>query len=486
MTPSREPLPTPLPAPAAPDPAPLARAIPLPSWLSNHRRGATLALCAVLIPAITLADIVTGYEFALSPLYMVPIFAVAWVFGERAGLALSVVATLGWLATDILTGHEYSHPGYRYLEFLIKLGTFALFALMLGALKRALERSDDRLIKVLEGLDAAVCVLDPSTDAILYRNRRFESAFAEPWHAERARDAHRLLGLARAAAEGGVIDVDGRWYLVRARELTWTDNRRVLLATATDITERRLAEESSREQQERLEATARLVAAGEIASSIAHELNQPLAAIVSYLSGALRRLRAGRATPEAIAGAMEEAAREAERAGDIIRRVRDFVRARDATLVAADLNGIVSKAARLVARDAERFGARLEVRLTPTLPEARGDPVLLEQVVINLLRNALEAMIDTPSDRRVVEIATARAGDGTLEVAVADGGPGVAPEAAARLFEPFFTTKAEGTGLGLNICRSIVEGHGGRIAMAPSPLGGALFRFTVRSASEEA
>jgi hypothetical protein len=282
------------------------------------------------------------------------------------------------------------------------------------------------------------------------------------------------------------VSIGERWFLVRARELVWTDARPVTLVTATDITERRRAEESSREQRERLQATARLVAAGEIASSIAHELNQPLAAIANYLSGSLRRLRAGRAEPEAIAGALEEAVRQAERAGDIIRRVRDFVRTRETTLVATDLNEVVTKATRLAASDAERLGARLEVRLAPALPAARADPVMLEQVVINLVRNGLESMRETPADRRVLEVVIARAEGGALEVAVADAGPGLAPDVAARLFEPFFTTKPEGTGLGLNICRSIVEAHGGRLTAGTSSRGGALFRFTLHPADEAA
>jgi C4-dicarboxylate-specific signal transduction histidine kinase len=280
------------------------------------------------------------------------------------------------------------------------------------------------------------------------------------------------------------VSVGERWFLVRSRELVWTDARPVTLVTATDITGRRRAEESAREQRERLQATARLVAAGEIASSIAHELNQPLAAIANYLSGSLRRLRAGRAEPEAIAGALEEAVRQAERAGDIIRRVRDFVRTRETALVATDLNEVVTKATRLAASDAERLGARLEVRLAPALPAARADPVMLEQVVINLVRNGLESMRETPTDRRVVEVATARAEGGALEVAVADAGPGLAPDVVARLFEPFYTTKPEGTGLGLNICRSIIEAHGGRLSAGASSRGGALFRFTVHTADE--
>lgn len=482
-----EPVAAPLARAARPAATPLERSAALFS-LFPHRRSAMLAACLALVALIGVADLATGYEFALSLLYLVPVFVCTWAFGIRAGLALSAVATLAWLVTDILAGHDYSHAAYRYWEMLIKLCTFGLFALMLGALKRALERSDDRLIKVLEGLDAAVCVLDPASDAIVYRNQRFESLPAGPQRVVSGQDARQLLGLddvraGGAGDGGGTVRVGERWLLVRSRTLAWTDARLVTLVTATDITEQRLAEESSRLQQERLEATARLVAVGEIASSIAHELNQPLAAIGSYLSGSLRRLRAGGADPEAIAGAIEEAGRQAERAGQIIRRVRDFVRSRESSLVVADLNDIIARAAQLVAADVARLGARLELHLEPGLPPARADAVMIEQVVVNLVRNALEAMQESPASRRTVTISTLPAEPGMLAVTVADAGPCLGPEAAARIFEPFFTTKPDGMGLGLNICRSIVEAHGGRLTVGASPAGGCEFRFTVRIAN---
>jgi signal transduction histidine kinase len=472
--------------PARPAANPFERAAALFS-LFPHRRAATFVACLGLVATIAVADLATGYEFALSLLYLVPVFACTWVFGVRAGLALSVLATAAWLLTDVLAGHQYSHPAYRYWEFLIKLSTFGLFALMLGALKRALERSDDRLIKVLEGLDAAVCVVDPATNAIVYRNHRFETVCSGQ-RVDRAEDVRRLLGLDGAQPDGGgdaaAASIGGRWFLVRSRELTWTDARPVTLVTATDITEQRSAEQSSRAQQERLEATARMVAVSEIASSIAHELNQPLAAMGSYLSGALRRLRAGSADPQAIAGAIEEAGRQAERAGQIIRRVRDFVRSREISFVATDLNDVVIRALRLVAADTARLGARVELELAPSLPAARADPVMIEQVVVNLVRNALEAMAGVPPARRAITISTGPAQAGTLAVTLADTGPGLAPEAAARIFEPFFTTKAEGMGLGLNICRSIVEAHGGRLSTGTRATGGCEFRFTVHAAGD--
>jgi len=448
-----------------------------------RRRGAVLGFSLIALVAIALADLSTGYELALSLLYIGPVAAATWVFGYRAGLALSVLATAAWLITDFFAEHNYSLAIYRYWEGFIRLATFALFALIVDQLKRALARSDNRMIKVLEGLDAAVCVIDPATGAILYCNRPFDLAF--PGDA-RGHAAQRLLEAAvvfeSGDGTGEELPLGERWFLVRGRWLNWTDERPVLLLSATDVTARRDADALNREREARLQATARLVTVGEIASSIAHELNQPLAAISSYVLGALRRLRAGRAEPQELAGALEQAGEQAERAGQIIRRVRDFVQLRQPVLAALDLNALAARAASAAAREAERSGVRIELQQTPGLPPAQADEVMIEQVILNLVRNAMDAMGSGVGAVQSVEIITSRGERGALKVTIADRGPGVAAEIAGRLFEPFYTSKADGMGLGLNICRSIVEFHGGRLWTTPREGGGAEFHFTVRAA----
>lgn len=473
------------PAPAAPADAPsvfFQRANTLSAALMR-RRGAVLGLSLVSLAAIALADLSTGYELALSLLYIGPVVASTWAFGYRAGLALSLLATAAWLVTDAFAEHRYSLAIYRYWEGFIRLATFALFAILVDQLKRALARSDNRLIRVLEGLDTAVCVIDPATGALLYHNHPFDAAF--PGDA-RGHAAQRLLEAAVVIESGKdtgeELQFEDRWFLVHGRWLSWTDERPVLLLSATDVTVRRLAETLNREQEARLEATARLVTVGEIASSIAHELNQPLAAISNYVLGSLRRLRAGGADSQAIAGALEQAGEQAERAGEIIRRVRDFVHSRQPVLAALDLNALAKRVATAAAHDAERSGADIALRLAPGLPPALADAVMLEQVILNLVRNALDAMREGGGSDPRVEIVTSREGADALKLTVADRGPGVTAEAAGRLFEPFYTSKAEGMGLGLNICRSIVEFHGGRLWTTPRTGGGAEFHFTVRAA----
>ena len=381
--------------------------------------------------------------------------------------------------------HHYSLPIYRYWEGFIRLATFTLFAYIVDQLRRALARSDDRLIKVLEGLNAAICVIDPATGAILYRNRSFDAAFAGE---ARGRAAGRLLETASAFGAGDQaeeeLQLEGRWFLVRGRWLGWTDERPVLLLSATDVTARHDAEALNRKQEGKLQTTARLVAVGEIASSIAHELNQPLAAVANYVRGSLRRLRAGGADPRAIEGALEQAGEQAERAAEIIRRVRDFVNARQPVLEVLDLNGVVAQAVDVAAHEAGRGGGRIALHLARGLPRVHADAVMIEQVMLNLLRNAMEAMDGGAGADRSIDVTTSAGSQGAVEVTIADRGPGLAAEGAARLFEPFYTTKPDGMGLGLNICRSIIEFHGGRLWTTARDGGGAEFHFSVRSAEE--
>jgi len=448
-----------------------------------RRRGAVLGFSLIALVAIALADLSTGYELALSLLYVGPVVASTWAFGYRAGLVLSVLATAAWLVTDTFAEHRYSLSIYRYWEGFIRLATFALFAIIVDQLKRSLERSDERLIKVLEGLDTAVCVIDPATGVILYRNQPFDAAFPGEARDQAAQSLLEAAVMFESGKETGEeLEIEGRWYLVHGRWLNWTDERPVLLLSATDVTTRRRTERLNREQEARLQATARLVTVGEIASSIAHELNQPLAAIASYVTGSLRRLRAGSADPQALMGALEQAGEQAERAGQIIHRVRDFVQLRQPVLAVLDLNALVTRAAAVAAHEAERRGLHLVLRLAPNLPPAQADGVMLEQVILNLVRNALDAMHERGGSGQPVDLITSLGEPEMLMVTIADRGPGVAEEVAGRLFEPFFTSKAEGMGLGLNICRSIVEFHAGRLWTTARAGGGAEFHFTVRAA----
>jgi C4-dicarboxylate-specific signal transduction histidine kinase len=430
-------------------------------------------LCLALIASIAAGDYATGYELSLSILYLAPIFIATWVHGRDVGIMVSLIAAIAWLVSTSFTSHSYSHPFYHYWDAGIQFLTFTIFALLIARLKLALAHADERFVTVLEGLDAAVYVTDAGGE-LLYANQKFREELAGAGHRVPApldRD-----GEVRNAA-------DGRWYRVRSRAIRWVDGREVTLRTAADITDRKQAEELNRQHQERLHATARLISVGEMASTLAHELNQPLAAIANYINGCVRRLRAGPNEPGELLAALEKSAAQAERAGTIIQRVRKLVQERAPVLVPCDLNELVRRAAALVEAEAERHGVEFAVEAAPSLPRVHADAVMIEQVVLNLLKNGIEAMQDTARGERRLVIRTALAGPERVEISVTDRGHGVDEELEKKLAAPLFTTKPLGMGLGLHICRSIVEMHGGHLSFARNPEGrGSTFRFWLRAA----
>jgi two-component system sensor histidine kinase DctS len=250
------------------------------------------------------------------------------------------------------------------------------------------------------------------------------------------------------------------------------------MGSVLDITEQKRARELARQQEERLQATSRLVTMGEMASTLAHELNQPLAAIASYNNGCLNRLQAAEIDRGELVEIHTRIGRQARRAGEIIRRVHDFVRRSEPRREPLDINAVISEALGLIEADARKRRMRLVADLAPQLPPLMADAVMVEQIVVNLVRNGMDAMQDTPPERREVRITTGVEGR-FLAVRVADRGKGIAPEAAAHLFQPFFTTKAEGMGMGLNICRSIAELHHGRLGFEAGPDGGTIFTLSL-------
>lgn len=253
------------------------------------------------------------------------------------------------------------------------------------------------------------------------------------------------------------------------------------MGSVLDVTERKRAEELARQQQEKLQFTARLVTMGEMASTLAHELNQPLSAIASYTTGCINRLEANDLPADELHDALAKLAQQAQRAGRIIRRVHDFVRRSEPQRAPCAINAIVDEAVGLIGADARKRGVRIVQELADGLPELTADRVMIEQVLLNLMRNGMDAMQATPPDERQLVVATAAA-DGGLLVSVADRGSGIAREISEHLFEPFFSTKPEGMGMGLNICRSIIEFHKGRMWVDANQGGGTIFRFTLPAA----
>jgi two-component system, LuxR family, sensor histidine kinase DctS len=245
------------------------------------------------------------------------------------------------------------------------------------------------------------------------------------------------------------------------------------MGSVIDVTERKRAEETARVQQEQLQHTARVVTVGELASSLAHELNQPLAIINSYATGGVNRLKT-RSDSADLLPAFERIAEQATRAGKIINWVHEFVKRRNPERAECDLNVIVERAVMMLASSSTKSNVRIHRVLHSNLPRVMGDRVMLEQVLVNLVRNAIEAVGDVDADRRDITITT-RPLDTQVMLTVEDTGPGVAADLQHRLFEPFSSTKDKGMGMGLNVSKSIVEQHIGRLWFEPNPVGGARF-----------
>jgi two-component system, LuxR family, sensor kinase FixL len=251
-----------------------------------------------------------------------------------------------------------------------------------------------------------------------------------------------------------------------------------------DLTERQQTEARLQELQAELVHVSRLTAMGEMASALAHELNQPLSAIANYMKGSRRLLESStEERADQVRDAMDKAADQALRAGQIIRRLRDFVARGESERRVEDLRKLVEEASALALVGAKDKGVRVRFDFAPQVDFVLADKVQVQQVLLNLMRNAIEAMEGV--ERRELVVSTAPAADGMAEISVSDTGSGLSPEVIAQLFQPFVTTKAHGMGVGLSISRTIIEAHGGSIAPHPNSGGGTVFSFTLPVVAKE-
>lgn len=280
-----------------------------------------------------------------------------------------------------------------------------------------------------------------------------------------------------------VLIIEAPLISVRGEQTGW-------MGAVIDISEQRRIEELSRASQERLQATARLATVGEMASLLSHELNQPLAAISSYANGSLNLLKDPQAEPQTLDDvhmALRRIAEQAERAGRVINSVHDFVRRRDQAREAVAPQALLDAIFPLVSLQARKLHVRVHIRVESRLPAVWCDRTMVEQVLLNLARNGMQAMDVPECHDRVLVLQVKRATSGNepegVEFAVTDVGQGIDSDVATQLFNPFFTTKAEGMGLGLSLCRTVVEQHGGHLAFEAHKPQGTIFRFTLPEAS---
>jgi PAS domain S-box-containing protein len=358
--------------------------------------------------------------------------------------------------------------------------------------EEALRRSEDRLRLVIDTLPALVWSKLPDGSAD-FLNQRFleytglspEEALGWGWmnefHPEdRAEEQWRAAFAAGEPFEREALlrRADGayRWFLLRAVPLR--DERGNVVkwyGTSTDIEDRKRAEEALLEAQDKLAHVTRTQSLGELAAAIAHEVNQPLTAIVTNANFSLRQLKGSTPNLDELRTAMSEIVNDGTRASAVISRIRGLLVKGSPRRTELDINAIIQEVITLLRNELNRSRIRLRTELAADLARVQGDPVQLQQVLINLIMNALEAMRLSAEQPRKLLIRSAKNADGIL-VQVQDSGPGIEPGLADRIFEPFFTTKAEGIGMGLAISRSIIESHSGRLSVA-SDSAGALFQF---------
>lgn len=359
--------------------------------------------------------------------------------------------------------------------------------------RRQLSESYERFTTVLEALDASVSVAPLGSEELLFANKQYRQWFdattsghlkmvaragtAETPTSEETLDAvDAFAGLPLGSltttpvSEHAEIYVEplNKWLEVRSRYLNWVDGRLAQMVIATDITARHQAHEQAAAQAERAQTASRLITMGEMASSVAHELNQPLTAISNYCTGMISRIRGGNISTDDLLGALDKTARQAERAGQVVEHIRSFVKRSEPKREWAEVSTMVEEAVELAEIDLHRRHVRLTHHVAPRLPALHVDPILIEQALINLIKNgaeSIDAAHRAPGNRVVDLRVTQRDIEGVavIQFGVTDSGQGLAPEVLNRLYEAFFSTKSAGLGIGLNLCRSIVESHQGRI-----------------------
>lgn len=346
-------------------------------------------------------------------------------------------------------------------------------------IREALSAAHERFMTVLESLDDAISVgVDtPNGLNLLFANRTYRRLFkSEPYgHQELI---HQISQKYNDDNQYYIASID-TWFEVHHRTLNWTDGQKVRLQVARDITQRLKHEQESNRQQEKIQITSRLTTMGEMASTLAHELNQPLTAIVNYNSAAKALLMSHQTDNPMLITALEKSAAQAERAGKIIARIRAFVKRSDPRRQTVNIEHILNNVLDLAEIDARKNGVSIGKHIDDNLPDIFADPILIEQVLLNLIKNGIEAMLQTQEKNIRIDITRAHK---EVEVSVSDRGHGL--KEPDRLFEPFFSTKTQGLGMGLNICRTIIESHNGQLWAIPNPEGGSIFKFRIPFASE--
>lgn len=453
------------------------------------RRGPLVAAALILVAAA--ADYATGYELRLSILYLVPIAVAAWTAGVQVGIAAAALSSLLWLFS-FNSQHLYLHPGYFYWEAAEMLFSFLVFAWLIARLHGALGQANERFFSVLEEMRAAVYVADDQRDEIVYANSEMirisgevAAKAASIFERQLTKDVGSVAGLNLPSIDNGfssgtVRNQDsGRWYLMQIWPIPWGGNPNVKLKVLTDITEQKDAELLREKHLEILHQAAKLTTLAEIASTLAHEINQPLMVIATYTDACQRLLNAPEPDHKEIAAALAKCRIQAVRAASTIERLREFIRQRQHLPAPCDASKVVSDAMDLIRPTLEEERISVDFSRASADLVIVADRILLMQVMVNLIRNAIDAMREIPPESRKLSIAVSLLDSGDVLFSVADRGTGLGTASMEDILSPFFTTKVGGLGLGLAICRTVAEAHGGRLWASGNPGGGAIFHLSI-------
>ena len=432
-----------------------------------------------------------------------------WI-ATRHGLIAASWAVLT-IQIGLIAGLEIQdHPEAALRAFQLLMLALAATGLMLGAvvserrrLALALVDSEGRRTAILNTARDGVLTIDAHGN-IQSVNPAVEQLFSRPSHRLVGHDVAELvegapdllyrlkLAALSPAAEAGCWELDARRADGSTFPIEFSAGRFDLMGeeyytvVIRDITARRKAEARQREHQAELAHVSRVSLAGELAAGLAHELSQPLTAITAYARGCLRLLAGSAPEPALLNEGVTEIVQQAERAGDVLDRLREFVRGGEYRRAITEVQPLIAAVLSLTRVEAMQREVEIEVRVDPGLPAVLADQVQIEQVLVNLLRNAMDAMDAAKVERRSIVVAARRKSGRAVEISVADSGPGVAAGVTDTIFEPFVTTKPNGMGMGLSISRSIVDSHGGVLRMARSSHSGAMFIFDLPTAEAEA
>lgn len=458
--------------------------------VGDKAHGALVAFALVILIAVL--DYRTGYEIRLAILYMLPIALATWSGGMVSGLSVSAAAVACW-GISFSPNHIYSREMFYYWECFLLAATFIIFVTLLHRLRGALARADARFLHVLNGLSAGIYVADRVDGKVLYANQYCAEMVAPEVNAQSIAAFESRLsfidaGQQRKVATGAAAqflyqeardEQTGLWYLIQSTPIRWVGNEHVTLRIFMDITEQKQAQALKRQHQEMVHNTARSSVLTEIASMLGHEINQPLMAIAAYNNASIMLLSKSEPEIGEVITALEKCRVQAIRASHIVDRTRSFLTRRAPSPKICNINDIVLQAVQSLEIELQNAMIAFETSLADNALEIMSDRTLIEQVVVNLLRNAVDAVQLSRTTARRVAVGTAIEPGRSITVWVIDNGPGVSEEDQARLYTPFFSTKTQGLGLGLCICRSIVEAHAGQLSYCRTPANETVFQFNL-------